>query len=322
MKALIGKQKNLPQALKAQIQAAPGKMMSKSPLKKDDLKMMDTTGDAIGGDGKALKTITTKDGQGPKSTPKGNAASNKGKVAYGGTKTWKEGSKSAKSSTGMNLNQLVAKRGKTEKGSNEYNAIQNQINKSLGSKKTHSVKGTAKVGGTTIKEKPSGKTIVKNQTDDGNTKVITKPNGTVKSKEITGKSTDTKADDAKVKSTTKADGSNRTVTVTNENRNVKKTDASGEVTKDKTRKRIGKGRIKGAIKKGKEAVFGKKESASPAKQTKSVIKAKPVMKDKLKKANPPKPPKPPKKKATPPTKAEAMKKAAPFKNYKKGYYGK
>jgi hypothetical protein len=278
MKALIGKQKNLPEALKAKIMAgpeSPAKMMNKSPLKQDDLKIMEAKGDAIGADGKALPTSTTKAGEGPKSTPKGNAAANKekvaankGKVAYGGTKTWSEGSKSAKSSTGMNLNQLVAKRGKTKKGSNEYNAIQNQINKALGSKKTHSVKGTAKVGGTTIKQKPSGKTVVKNQTDDGKSKVVTKPSGKVTSVNTTGKSTDTKADDTKVKSFTKKDGSNKTVTVTSEQRNVKKTDAEGNVTKDKTRKRIGKGRIKGAIKKGKEAIFSKKEKASPAKNYK------------------------------------------------------
>jgi len=271
MKALIGKQKNLPGALKAKILAAPespAKMMNKSPLKQDGLKIMETKGDAVGADGKALPTITTKTGEGSKSTPKGNAAANKGKVAYGGTKTWSEGSKSAKSSTGMSLNQLVSKRGQTKKGSNEYNAIQNQINKALGSKKVHSVKGTAKVDGTTIKEKPSGKTVVKNQTDDGKTKVVTKPSGKVKSVTTTGKSTSTKADDTKVKSVTKPDGSNKTVTVTNQTRNVTKTDAKGEETKNKTRKRIGKGRIKGAIKKGKEAIFSKKEKASPAKNYK------------------------------------------------------
>jgi len=285
MKALIGKQKNLPEALKAKIMAAPespAKMMNKSPLK-EDLKMQEAKGDAFDpATGEVLPTITTKDGEGPRSTPKGNALANKGKVAYGGTKTWKEGSKSAKSSTGMSLNQLVAKRGKTKKGSNEYNAIQNQINKALGSKKVHSVKGTAKVNGTTIKEKP-GKTIVKNKTDDGKTKVVTKSDGTVKSKTTTGKSTPPKADDTKVKSTTKADGSNRTVTVTDKTRNVKKTDAEGNVTKDKTRKRIGQGRIKGAIKKGKQAVSKAVQNRKAKKEANS---------------------------------------NSPAKNYKKGYYGK
>ena len=276
MKALIGKQKNLNEGLKKAILESPAKMMGRSPLKQDDLKMMETKGDAIDpATGKALPTITTKTGEGSSSTPKGNVAANKpksssskGKIAYGGTKTYAEGSKAAKASTGMTLNQLVAKRGKTKKGSNEYNAIQNQINKALGSKKVHSVKGTAKINGTTIKQKPSGKTIVKNKTADGKTKVTTTSSGTVKSKEIAGKSTSTKADDTKVKSVTKPDGSNRTVTVTSQTRNVKKTDAEGNVTKDKTRKRIGQGRIRGAIKKAVEkrkARREEKKANSPAK---------------------------------------------------------
>ena len=276
MKALIGKQKNLNEGLKKAILESPAKMMGRSPLKQDDLKMMETKGDAIDpATGKALPTITTKTGEGSSSTPKGNVAANKpksssskGKIAYGGTKTYAEGSKAAKASTGMTLNQLVAKRSKTKKGSNEYNAIQNQINKALGSKKVHSVKGTAKINGTTIKQKPSGKTIVKNKTADGKTKVTTTSSGTVKSKEIAGKSTSTKADDTKVKSVTKPDGSNRTVTVTSQTRNVKKTDAEGNVTKDKTRKRIGQGRIRGAIKKAVEkrkARREEKKANSPAK---------------------------------------------------------
>jgi hypothetical protein len=60
-----------------------------------------------------------------------------GKIAYGGTKTWAEGSKAAKASTGKSLNQLVAARKGLKKGSAEYNTIQNQINAALGSKKRH-----------------------------------------------------------------------------------------------------------------------------------------------------------------------------------------
>jgi hypothetical protein len=60
-----------------------------------------------------------------------------GSIAYGGTKTWSEGSKSAKESTGKSLNQLVAARKGFTKGSAEYNTVQNQINAALGSKKRH-----------------------------------------------------------------------------------------------------------------------------------------------------------------------------------------
>lgn len=72
----------------------------------------------------------------PKNTTTGNSKPS-GKVAYGGTKTWAEGSKSAKSSTGKSLNQLVAARKGLTKGSAEYNTIQNQINAALGSKVRH-----------------------------------------------------------------------------------------------------------------------------------------------------------------------------------------
>lgn len=71
-----------------------------------------------------------------------------GKIAYGGTKTWGEGSKSAKESTGKSLNQLVASRKGLTKGSAEYNTVQNQINTALGSKKRH---------GTPAKKKRYGK---------------------------------------------------------------------------------------------------------------------------------------------------------------------
>jgi len=50
--------------------------------------------------------------------------------AYGGTKTWKEGDKAA----GGNLDEMVKARGKHKKGTPEYNALQNKINESLGSK--------------------------------------------------------------------------------------------------------------------------------------------------------------------------------------------
>tara|TARA_R110002012_G_scaffold318906_1_gene538106 strand:- start:28 stop:954 length:927 start_codon:yes stop_codon:yes gene_type:complete len=51
---------------------------------------------------------------------------------------WKKGQKSAKG-TGRDLDALVKKRGGLKKGSDEYNVVQNQINKALGSKKRHGV---------------------------------------------------------------------------------------------------------------------------------------------------------------------------------------
>ena len=107
------------------------------------------------------KTTTMVDGQAEHDAQETAAVSAKDKAkdkkAYGGTKTWKEGSKSAKSTTGMTLNQLVAARAKTEKGSSEYNRIQNEINKALGSEKRHAVDSKkTKVDGVKIKDKKGG----------------------------------------------------------------------------------------------------------------------------------------------------------------------
>jgi len=95
------------------------------------------------------KTVESKASE-PKQSTKTTTKKTKpsGKVAYGGTKTWAEGSKAAKASTGKSLNQLVAARKGLKKGSAEYNTIQNQINTALGSKKRH---------GTPAKKKGYGK---------------------------------------------------------------------------------------------------------------------------------------------------------------------
>ena len=58
------------------------------------------------------------------------AEEQKDEVAYGGTRTWKEGDKAA----GGDLDEMVKSRSKYKKGTPEYNAIQNKINEALGSK--------------------------------------------------------------------------------------------------------------------------------------------------------------------------------------------
>lgn len=85
------------------------------------------------------------------------------KVVKGGTKTWKEGKKASKDQ----LDSWVAERGKHKKGTPEYNALQNKINKSLGSKTRHGVTETTegtprKKGGgvTTTKTTPGVATTV------------------------------------------------------------------------------------------------------------------------------------------------------------------
>ena len=83
---------------------------------------------------------------------------------------WSEGSDRAKTATGKTLNELVKLRGGLEKGSPEYNAIQNEINKALGSDVRHDVKKRE-----VIKDEESGeKMIIKQGKEDDDTKIKTK----------------------------------------------------------------------------------------------------------------------------------------------------
>jgi hypothetical protein len=181
------------------------------------------------------------------------------------------------------LNTLVAARKGLKKGTSEYNTIQNQINAKLGSKKVHgrgtstktsmstaTATKTAKVAApkveapkvnTALPAKPSapaasGKTekpVKKNspritQTANRAT-VVTKSNG-VKKKETVNKNTGNKKVVVK-------DANTRTVTKTNK---------AGEST-TKTTKRVGKGRIKGAIKDARLARLDKKATRQATKAT-------------------------------------------------------
>lgn len=111
---------------------------------------------------------------------------------------WKKGNKAS----GGTLNELVAARKKHKKGSAEYAAIQNKINKSLGSKKVHkgtkvtkkgktvttAPKGTKKVGGEDVMKglgANKGKTL--SYTDKQAEKVkIEKANTQIKEGKSTG----------------------------------------------------------------------------------------------------------------------------------------
>jgi hypothetical protein len=188
---------------------------------------------------------------------KDNAGKSSERRAYGGTKTYSEGSKDAKAATGMSLNQLVAKRKGLKKGSPEYNKIQNQINKALGSKVRHEEtkkKVTIKddSGKTTIKDKKGGaeaggRTVVKNKTEGGKTKVVTDKEGTKRSVSVTGKDTKDRSDDVKTTARRTKDGGTATRTRTATDVTKTRTDAEGKTTKSKSRKRLGKGLIKDAI---------------------------------------------------------------------------
>jgi len=90
---------------------------------------------------------------------------------------WKKGQESAKSS-GRDLDALVKQRGGLKKGSDEYNIVQNQINKALGSKKRHGATSTTTTEGktkTTKKVTPGlSETDISTKTTRGGKKKVTK----------------------------------------------------------------------------------------------------------------------------------------------------
>ena len=211
----------------------------------------------------------------PKSSPKMDNAK------------WKAGSDAAKKNTGRSLNELVAARKGLEKGSNEYNKIQNSINKALGNSKRYDVKpdapaAAAASGDGSKTNKITGRTKTTTTDKDPNTgadrttKTTTRKDGTtarIKSetddkKSVsrinrdgdkqtnvvkTGRSTDTKKDDVKTKTKIRGGDEPTQTTRTRTADTVTKTETdlkTGDST-SKSRKRLGKGLIKDVVAKGK-----------------------------------------------------------------------
>tara|TARA_R110001583_G_scaffold89718_1_gene231128 strand:+ start:528 stop:1355 length:828 start_codon:yes stop_codon:yes gene_type:complete len=85
---------------------------------------------------------------------------------------WSASSEKAKTATGKSLNELVAMRKRVTKGSPEYNAIQNQINKSMGDSTRHETDKRTKVEDMTIVDK-----------GDDNTKIRVQGEGAIKTKD-------------------------------------------------------------------------------------------------------------------------------------------
>ncbi len=117
-------------------------------------------------------------------------------IAYGGTVSWKEGMKKS----GNRLNNLVAARANYKKGSAEYNEIQNEINKSLGSKVRRTTKDES---GKEVLPKNTKKTTIvddkgtEDKSDD-TTKTETKVKGLGRKKDKTLTFTEKEAEKAKV----------------------------------------------------------------------------------------------------------------------------
>ena len=117
-------------------------------------------------------------------------------IAYGGTVSWKEGMKKS----GNRLNNLVAARAKYKKGTAEYNEIQNEINKNLGSKVRRTTKDES---GKEVLPKNTKKTTIvddkgtEDKSDD-TTKTETKVKGLGRKKDKTLTFTEKEAEKAKL----------------------------------------------------------------------------------------------------------------------------
>jgi hypothetical protein len=203
---------------------------------------------------------------------------------------WQAGSDAAKKNTGRSLNDLVSSRKGLEKGSNEYNKVQNEINAALGNKKRYDVAADETKTGpggrtketTTVGDKVTQKTtsangnreVTKVNTPDSKSKEVSRnssaraeregtmydPKGVDKTKTKTGLSTETKDDDVTTKTKRKggvnADTKTKVKTADAVTKTV--TGAKGEAKSSKTRKRLGKGLVKDVVAKAKANRANKK----------------------------------------------------------------
>jgi len=229
-----------------QKKAADASAMKKGPKEGDHTyssEFRDKFGETMGLDTKkAEELLNTKYKEGRRT--------DKGEVAKGGTKTWEQGSKSS----GGNLNKWVAERRKHKKGSAEYNALQNKINKALGSEKRHGEKQMA-----TRAETGTGRTTKSTTTIPGvgteEKKVVKGTKGNVRKIKVTSKN-----EEGKVTNKTKVKKNNKGEIV-----KTKKTDKSQPDTVTKT---ITKGNKKKVKERKKGNPFWKrKKDESPNKMT-------------------------------------------------------
>ena len=201
------------------------------------------------------------------------------------------------------LNSLVASRKGLKKGTAEYNKVQNRINEKLGSSvrrreekatviapKKKKATAAPKVN-TALPAKPSAPAA------SGKTAKPAKKNSPRVTQTANRATVVTKSNGVKKRETINKNTGNKKVVVKDANtRTVTKTNKAGEST-TKTTKRIGKGRIKGAIKNARLARLDKKATRQAEKAADKKSKGA----DKLSGLSGAK---------------------SPAKNYKKGYYGK
>lgn len=282
-KALKGNQGKLPQHLQEAIKAAPespAKAMTGPGVQKEAGK----TGTA-GANSAAGKNAAPAPVQGPPRKTSNTLSKSINNRSYApsttegkfqatfdtgkdmGRKGLKAKTSGSKPKYDKELNSLVASRKGLKKGTAEYNKVQNRINEKLGSsvrrreeKATviapRKKKATAapKVN-TTLPAKPSAPAA------SGKTAKPAKKNSPRVTQTANRATVVTKSNGVKKKETVNKNTGNKKVVVKDANtRTVTKTNKAGEST-TKTTKRIGKGRIKGAIKNARLARLDKKQLA-------------------------------------------------------------
>lgn len=286
-KALKGNQGKLPQHLQEAIKAAP-ESPAKAQYGPGVQKEAGKTGTAGANSAKGVNATPAKPAKPAKpaqrsyapgtNQAKFNPAEVKPKDSKSGGQMQKEQSKKTAPSTGSSkpkwdkeLNSLVASRKGLKKGTAEYNRVQNRINEKLGSSVRRRTEETTKV--------PAKKTAT-TAAPKVNKALTPKPSAVVESakpakpaKKSSSRVTQTanratvvtKSNGVKKKETINKNTGNKKVVVKDANtRTVTKTNKAGEST-TKTTKRIGKGRIKGAIKDARLARLDKKATRQAAK---------------------------------------------------------
>ena len=228
MKTLKGGQKNLPQGLKSAIEAAPGKMME-SPAKNMN-KGYGTPSPA--------KSKFTDEIQGIVSKPKeqnlysqaGIAANNKGKSGAQGQPTAKPKEKAIV----LKPKKASLATGSTKKAPKKETLISKESRNPVGELNLAPAPKTPQLTKSkSTKSKPKANTVKVKQTAAGTT-LVKKDGGGANKGGTTRKEKVTK-------------NSKKVITKTADTRTVEKTNKDGS-SSTKTTKRIGKGRIKGAIK--------------------------------------------------------------------------
>lgn len=297
-KALVGNQHRLPRPLQDAIKAAP-----ESPAKQVDGYNVPGFTSEVEGMGSynpepKSKPKSAGETMGPPPPPKSNTLDPSQRV-YAPGKTpdsvkrmekFAPAPKADKKAGGVKwdkeLNDLVGQRKGLQKGTAAYNKVQNQINEKMGSSKRYHVEEPMNIKKKTVSvSTPKKPELVKTTPSapsapakpkgnkGGKDSVTIKQNNNISSVKTKTGGGANKGGTTKKETVNKATGVKKTVVKDKNTRTVTKTKKDGTTT-TKTTKRIGKGRIKGAIADARLARLDKKANRQAAKAAKPTRKEK------------------------------------------------